>query len=183
MLEIENFDIEGPVLIKPKVFRDNRGHFFESYHREAWHEIGLTRSFVQDNESRSCRNVLRGLHYQVNPPQGKLVRVAWGTVFDVAVDIRPGSPTFGRWISVELSDANHYHLYIPEGFAHGFQVLSDEAVFLYKVTAQYAPAGDRGVLWSDPELAIPWPARPPIFSEKDRRLPFLKDLDASERRV
>jgi dTDP-4-dehydrorhamnose 3,5-epimerase len=145
------------VLLAPKVFGDARGFFFESFNQKAFDEATGTRhDFVQDNHSRSIRGVLRGLHYQIQQPQGKLVRVVRGAVFDVAVDIRKSSPTFGQWVGAELSEDNQHQLWVPPGFAHGFVVLSDMAEFLYKTTDYYAPAHERCIAWNDPQLAIDW---------------------------
>ena len=156
------------VLIEPKVFGDARGFFFESFNQKAFNEAtGTQHEFVQDNHSRSAKGVLRGLHYQIQQPQGKLVRVVRGAVFDVAVDIRKSSPTFGQWVGEELSEDNHRQLWVPPGFAHGFVVLSDAAEFLYKTTDYYAPQYERSILWSDPDLAIKWPVDAPILSVKD----------------
>ncbi|MBW0171757.1 MAG: dTDP-4-dehydrorhamnose 3,5-epimerase [Hydrogenophaga sp.] len=161
--------IPDVLLIEPKVFGDTRGFFFESFNQKAFNEAtGLDVNFVQDNHSRSAKGVLRGLHYQVQQPQGKLVRVVRGAVFDVAVDIRKGSPTFGKWVGVELSEDNHRQLWVPAGLAHGFLVLSESADFLYKTTDYYAPAHERCIRWNDPTLAIEWPsAQPPLVSAKD----------------
>lgn len=151
-------DIPEVLILEPKVFGDDRGFFYESYNRRAFSEAtGLDPQFVQDNHSRSARNVLRGLHYQVSRPQGKLVRVTAGEVYDVAVDLRRSSPTFGRWVGLALSAANRRMLWIPEGFAHGFVVTSEHAEFLYKTTEYYAPQFERSLLWNDPALAIAWP--------------------------
>ena len=161
--------IPDVVLIEPKVFGDARGFFFESFNQKAFNEAtGTHFQFVQDNHSRSGRGVLRGLHYQVEQPQGKLVRVARGRVWDVAVDIRQGSPTFGQWVGTELSEDNQHQLWVPPGFAHGFVVLSDSADFLYKTTDYYAPQHERCIAWNDPRLAIAWPyAGEPQLSAKD----------------
>ena len=161
--------IPDVLLLTPKVFGDSRGFFFESFNQRAFEAaIGGPAHFVQDNHSRSGRGVLRGLHYQVEQPQGKLVRVVAGAVFDVAADIRPGSPTFGHWVGVELTADNKHQLWIPPGLAHGFLVLSDTAEFLYKTTDYYAPAHERCIIWNDPVLDIRWPlAEPPILSDKD----------------
>jgi dTDP-4-dehydrorhamnose 3,5-epimerase len=167
--------IPDVLILTPKVFGDSRGFFFESFNQRMFEAaIGGPAVFVQDNHSRSGRGVLRGLHYQVEQPQGKLVRVVAGAVFDVAVDIRSGSPTFGRWVGVELTADNKQQLWIPPGMAHGFLVLSDTAEFLYKTTDYYSPAHERCILWSDPVLDIRWPlAEPPILSCKDAAgLPF-----------
>lgn len=158
------------VLVKPQVFGDSRGFFMESYQKSAFHEAGITVDFVQDNHSKSSKGVLRGLHFQ-NPPyaQGKLVRCSKGEIFDVAVDIRKNSPTFGKWVGVLLSEENKEMLYIPEGFAHGFMVLSDEAELLYKATREYNAASEGGVLWNDPQVAIQWPAYETLLlSQKDQ---------------
>ena len=160
--------IPDVVLIEPKVFGDARGFFFESFNQKAFNEAtGTQHEFVQDNHSRSAKGVLRGLHYQVQQPQGKLVRVVRGAVFDVAVDIRKGSPTFGQWVGEELSEDNHRQLWVPPGFAHGFVVLSDAAEFLYKTTDYYAPQFERCIMWNDPTLDIDWPTQLPILSDKD----------------
>jgi len=156
------------LLIEPSVFGDQRGFFFESWNRRAFSEAGVEAEFVQDNHSRSGHNVLRGLHYQVEHAQGKLVRVCAGTVFDVAIDIRRSSPTFGRWIGMELSAENKRMLWIPAGFAHGFLVTSDSAEFLYKTTDYWYPEHERTLLWNDPALAIEWPLDgPPTVAAKD----------------
>ena len=162
--------IPDVVLIEPKVFGDSRGFFFESFNQKAFDEdTGTNHQFVQDNHSRSAKGVLRGLHYQIEQPQGKLVRVAQGAVFDVAVDIRRSSPTFGQWVGAELSAENHRQLWVPPGFAHGFLVLSDLADFLYKTTDYYAPQYERSILWNDSDLNIDWPIGEPILSNKDRQ--------------
>ncbi|MCE4068984.1 MULTISPECIES: dTDP-4-dehydrorhamnose 3,5-epimerase [Pseudomonas] len=168
------------VLLEPKVFGDDRGFFFESYnHRQFEEAIGRSLNFVQDNHSRSDRNVLRGLHYQVQNPQGKLVRVVQGEVFDVAVDLRRSSPTFGQWAGAILSAQNKHQLWVPEGFAHGFLVLSESADFLYKTTDYYAPKHERCIQWDDPELAIDWPLESaPVLSAKDAQGLALKDAEA-----
>ena len=169
------------LLLEPKVHGDARGFFLESWNRRAFNEaVGRHLEFVQDNHSRSARGVLRGLHYQLPPhAQGKLVRVVQGAVFDVAVDVRRGSPTFGEWDGVELSAENHRQLWIPPGFAHGFLVLSDVADFLYKTTDYYSPADERAVRWDDPEIGIQWPAltSPPTLSGRDSIAPLLRDAE------
>jgi dTDP-4-dehydrorhamnose 3,5-epimerase len=172
-LKCETTSLPGVLLLTPDVFKDARGFFMETYNRRKYVEAGLDRVFIQDNYSHSCRHTLRGLHFQVKHPQGKLVSVVWGTIFDVAVDIRAGSPTFGQWVGQILSDENRCQLYIPEGFAHGFCVLSDKADVLYKCTDLYDAQDDRGVLWSDPGIGIHWPVSAPLISEKDSRLPPL----------
>jgi dTDP-4-dehydrorhamnose 3,5-epimerase len=157
------------LIIEPRVFGDSRGFFLESWNRRTFADLGLNPDFVQDNQSRSAKGVLRGLHYQLRQPQGKLVRVIQGAVFDVAVDIRRSSPTFGRWEGVELSAENQRMLWIPPGFAHGFLVLSDLADFCYKATAYYAPEDERCIQWNDPEIGIRWPLDgEPTLSPKDR---------------
>ena len=161
--------IEGLLVLEPKVFGDARGFFMESFNARTFAEVtGLELDFVQDNHSRSGRGVLRGLHYQVRQPQGKLVRVSQGSVFDVAVDLRRSSPTFGRWYGVELSGENHRQFWVPAGFAHGFYVLSESADFLYKTTDYYAPEHERSLAWNDPTVGVQWPlAGEPLLSAKD----------------
>jgi len=163
--------ISGLLIIEPKVFGDDRGFFFESFNEKIWAEqTGVSKRFVQDNHSKSGANVLRGLHYQMIKPQGKLVRVVSGEVYDVAVDLREGSPTFGKWEGCYLSAANKRQFWVPEGFAHGFLVVSDSAEFLYKTTDYYAPEDEHCIAWDDPELAIDWPlVGEPILSAKDLR--------------
>ncbi len=166
--------ISDVILIQPRVFPDDRGLFLETYKQSEFAAAGITTRFVQDNHSRSTRGVVRGLHYQVAPAaQAKLIRVVRGCVWDVAVDIRSASPTFGRWVATELSEDNHHLLYIPEGFAHGFAVLSDMADLEYKVSCEYSPEHERGIAWDDPELAIDWPVDNPIISRRDADLPGL----------
>ncbi len=163
-------ELPGLMIIEPNVFGDARGFFFESYQRDRYRDAGLECEFVQDNYSRSCRGTLRGLHYQITSPQGKLVQVTRGEVYDVAVDLRRSSPTFGRSVGVILNETNHRQLYVPPGFAHGFCVTSDIADFAYKCTQFYNPADERTLLWSDPALAISWPdLEPRILSAKDER--------------
>ena len=169
-MRIEPTAIPDVLVVEPDVHGDARGFFFESYNRRALAAAGIDAEFVQDNHSRSRRGVLRGLHYQIQHAQGKLVRVAEGEVFDVAVDLRRSSPTFGKWVGANLSGSSHRMLWIPPGFAHGYLVLSEHAIMLYKVTDYYAPEHERTVLWSDPALAIRWPLEgEPIVSDKDRR--------------
>jgi len=163
------------LLIEPDVHRDARGFFLESYHASRYADLGIPDVFVQDNHSRSGRAVLRGLHYQLDHPQGKLVRVVSGRIFDVAVDIRKGSPYFGRWFGVELSGENQHQLYIPPGFAHGFCVLSEQVDFLYKCTDYYVPGDEYGIAWNDPALAIAWPEMDYLLSDKDRNYPVLAE--------
>lgn len=175
--EFEKLKPEGLVLIKPKFFRDNRGFFAEVYKKSDFEKAGIKTDFVQDNHSRSSRNVIRGLHYQKEPYlQAKLVRCIKGKIFDVAVDIRKDSPYFKKWVGVELSEENGYMFYIPEGFAHGFLVLSDEAEIIYKCSKEYMPEYDTGIRYDDPDLNINWGINNPVLSEKDSRLPYLKDI-------
>lgn len=167
-MKVQSTHIDGVLIIEPDVFGDDRGFFLESFNRREMRKIGMDAQFVQDNHSRSMCNVLRGLHYQVQQPQGKLARVVSGAVFDVAVDIRRNSPTFGKWVGVELSAENKRLIWLPQGMAHGFVVLSDSADFLYKTTDYYAPHFERTILWNDPDLDIDWPmAGEPILSAKD----------------
>ncbi len=172
--------IPDVLVIEPKVFGDARGFFYESFNGKRFDEaVGRHVEFVQDNHSRSAKGVLRGLHYQIAQTQGKLVRCVRGAVFDVAVDIRRSSPTFGKWVGVELSEENHRQLWVPEGFAHGFLVLSETADFLYKTTDYYAPAHERGIRWNDAGLGIQWPELdvPFTLSDKDRSAPVLADAE------
>lgn len=171
--------IPDVLVFEPRVFGDERGFFYESFNARAFAEAtGLQRDFVQDNHSKSRRGVLRGLHYQIRQPQGKLVRVVAGAVYDVCVDLRRSSPTFGRWAGTHLSAENHRQLWIPEGFAHGFLVLSETAEFLYKTTDYYAPAHERSLLWNDPALGIEWPVEgPPQLSAKDLAGALLRDAE------
>jgi len=163
--------IADVLIVEPKVFGDARGFFFESFNQKAFNQAtGLNLNFVQDNHSRSAKGVLRGLHYQIQQPQGKLVRVVRGAVFDVAVDIRKGSPTFGQWVGIELTEENHKQLWIPAGFAHGFLVTSESAEFLYKTTDYYAPEHERCIAWNDPTIGIQWPIQgEPSLSAKDQQ--------------
>ncbi|MGH8147088.1 MAG: dTDP-4-dehydrorhamnose 3,5-epimerase [Rhodanobacteraceae bacterium] len=173
-----NTDLEDVCVIEPIVHGDARGYFFESFHAEKYEALGIDVRFVQSNVSRSAKGVLRGLHYQWPHPQGKLVSVLEGEVYDVAVDIRRGSPTFGRWEAAMLTAANHRQLWIPEGFAHGFCVVSDAATFMYQCTALYDPQADAGVRWNDAAIAIDWPVASPLLSAKDEQMPFLADVPA-----
>ena len=175
-MQVETTGLHGVVVLRPRVFEDARGFFLESYNQETLRSHGIETLFVQDNHSRSACGTLRGLHFQL-PPAGqvKLVRVVRGAVWDVAVDIRVGSPTFGQWTGVELSAENFRQLYIPSGFAHGFCVLSDEAEVLYKASHVYSPAHERGILWNDAALKIAWPVAEPLLSERDRRLGTVAD--------
>jgi dTDP-4-dehydrorhamnose 3,5-epimerase len=168
------------LVLELDVFRDARGHFLESYHSRRYEEHGLPARFVQDNLSFSNRGVLRGLHYQLGVPQGKLVSVVQGEVFDVAVDIRRGSPTFGRWAGLTLSSENCKQVYIPKGFAHGFCVTSETALFAYKCTDYYSPREERGILWNDPSLGIKWPVSDPIVSKKDGEYRELNNIPSED---
>ena len=181
--------VEGPLLLTPQVFGDDRGFFLESWNGERWQELLATHGqspvpFVQDNHSRSARGVLRGLHWQLPPhPQAKLVRCVLGSIFDVAVDLRRGSPSFGQWLGAELSAANHQQLWIPVGFAHGFLTLSEHAEVLYKTTDFWSRSCERALRWDDPDLAISWPQleTAPLLSEKDGAAPLLAELGAADR--
>lgn len=174
--------IEGVYIIEPTVFGDERGYFMETYHAREFKEAGLDFNFVQDNQSKSKKGVLRGLHFQYTKPQGKLVRVIKGKVFDVAVDLRNDSPTYGKWEAVILSEENKKQFYVPEGFAHGFLVLSDEAEFTYKCTDFYDPEDEGGILWNDPDIGIEWPidnVGEVILSEKDEKWKTLKETNTN----
>jgi dTDP-4-dehydrorhamnose 3,5-epimerase len=170
--------LPGVWLLEPRVLSDHRGFFLESYNRRTLADLGITTEFVQDNHARSGRGVLRGLHYQLGHAQAKLVRVTVGRVFDVVVDVRRGSPTFGRWFGAELSSESFLQLFVPEGFAHGYLVLSEVAEFQYKCSDFYAPEDERGVLWNDPAIGIRWPQQDvrPVLSDKDAALPVLADI-------
>jgi dTDP-4-dehydrorhamnose 3,5-epimerase len=168
--------LDGMLILEPRVFDDDRGFFIETYNEKRYQDAGIPVSFVQDNLSFSRKDTLRGLHYQHPHDQAKLVHVLKGHVFDVTVDIRYGSPTFGRWFGVHLSDENVRQLFVPAGLAHGFCVVSDTALFSYKCSDFYAPECERGVLWSDPDLGIDWPVEEPILSDKDAKYPRLKDV-------
>jgi dTDP-4-dehydrorhamnose 3,5-epimerase len=167
--------LPGVVIIEPKVFGDHRGFFLETYSEERYREAGIPQRFVQANHSRSRRGVLRGLHYQLEQTQGKLVSVSRGQVYDVAVDVRAGSPTFGQWTSCILDDETHRQMWVPPGFAHGFAVLSEEADFLYQCTDYYHPPSEAGIAWNDPDLGIDWPELDYALSAKDLELPTLRD--------
>ena len=168
--------LPGVLVIEPRVFGDSRGFFYESYNEKTFRDAGIDRRFVQSNVSRSSRGVLRGLHYQWPNPQGKLVSVLEGEVYDVAVDIRRGSPTFGQWAAAMLTADNHRHFWIPEGFAHGFCVVSEFATFAYQCTDLYSPTADGSVRWDDPAIGIDWPVSGPLLSDKDARAPLLADV-------
>jgi dTDP-4-dehydrorhamnose 3,5-epimerase len=173
---VTELSLPGVLLVEPLRFEDNRGFFMETWHRGKYEQAGIDKPFVQDNRSHSKKGVLRGLHYQLAHPQGKLVFAVTGRIFDVAVDIRPGSPSFGRWTGVELSMENRRQIYVPEGFAHGFVVLSNFADVIYKCTDFYAPGDEYGILWSDPDIGIDWPVTAPILSDKDRQAPSLRQV-------
>lgn len=170
-------DIPGVLLLEPSVMSDWRGCFTETYHEQRYRDAGITEHFVQDNCSRSVQNTVRGLHFQEPHAQGKLVMALEGTVYDVVVDVRKGSPTFGKWYGIELSGQSLHQMYIPPGCAHGFCVTSERATFLYKCTAYYSPRDERGVLWNDPALGIPWPISEPLLSQKDQAYRTLKEMD------
>ncbi len=175
-MNVEATPLPGVLLVTPRVFGDARGFFLETFSAERYAEVGIVGPFVQDNWSRSLKHTLRGLHFQQPNAQGKLVGVLRGAVYDVAVDVRTDSPTFGKWYGVELSDGNKQQLWVPPGFAHGFCVLSDEADFVYKCTALYAPHSERSVLWNDPNIGIEWPVKTPLLSAKDAAAPPLAAL-------
>ena len=176
-MEVIKTSIHGLLVIKPKVFGDERGYFFESFNEDDYSKAGIDFCFVQDNISKSIKGTIRGLHYQVaEKAQGKLCKVIYGKVLDVAVDIRFGSPTFGRYFSSELSEENHTQLWIPPGFAHGFSVLSDEAIFSYKCSTLYSKEHERAIIFNDPDLNIDWKVKNPIVSEKDFKAPPFKDI-------
>jgi dTDP-4-dehydrorhamnose 3,5-epimerase len=168
--------LDSLILIEPEVHADGRGFFLETYRQQAWAELGLNAAFVQDNHSRSAAATVRGLHFQTQPGQAKLVRVARGHAWVIAVDLRRSSPTFGRWEPFELDDERHLQLYVPVGFAHGFCALSEVVDFVYKVTSYYDPATERGIAWDDAQLRIPWPTDQPIISERDRHNPTLEQI-------
>ena len=169
-MQIDTTDLPNVLVITPRVFKDARGFFFESYNAEQFKAHGIDTVFVQDNHSQSTRGTLRGLHFQLPPmAQDKLVRCVRGAIWDVAVDIRGGSPTFGRWVGVELSAGNFRQIYVPSGYAHGFCVLSDEAEVLYKTSAVYSAMHERGIAWNDPDIGIAWPIAEPLLSDRDRR--------------
>lgn len=182
-MQVIDTELEGAKVIEPQVFGDERGFFLESWNLQKFEAAGMPANFVQDNHSRSAQGVLRGLHYQIKQPQGKLVRATMGEVFDVAVDLRKSSPTFGKWTGVHLSESNRRLFYVPPGFAHGFYVISETAEFQYKCTDYYAPEFERSLLWNDPALGIDWPlveGAAPQLSAKDQDCPVLADADVFE---
>lgn len=179
-MEVINTAIADVKLLKPRVFHDERGYFLESWNARTFAGLGLDIAFVQDNHSHSCRGALRGIHYQIGRPQGKLVRAVRGRVYDVAVDLRRSSPTFGQWVGAELTGDNRRLLWVPPGFGHAFYVMSDTADFLYKVTDFYAPEQERTIRWDDPSIGIDWPlveGEPPLLSAKDLAAPLLQDAE------
>ena len=176
-MEINETKIEGLQIIKPRVFQDSRGYFFEGYNKQIYNQAGIASEFIQDNISESKKGTIRGLHYQVGEKaQGKLCQVLYGTGLDVAVDIRFGSPTFGNYLALELSEENHLQLWIPPGFAHGFSVLSETAIFSYKCTELYSKENERAIVFNDADLKIDWKVNDPVLSEKDLKAPFFKDI-------
>lgn len=175
-MKITETDLDGVLIIEPDVYGDHRGFFFETYNQERYKKAGINQNFVQDNLSSSIKNTLRGLHFQITYPQAKLVQAITGEIFDVAVDIRPDSKTFGKWVGVLLSENNRKQFLIPEGFAHGFCVISDTALFSYKCSSFYRPDDEGGILWSDPGIDIDWPVKTPILSDKDKNYNTLSQL-------
>lgn len=178
--EFESTNIPDVILIKPRMFGDNRGFFAESYRSSEFMKAGIGEEFVQDNISRSVKGTLRGLHYQITQAQAKLVMCPYGEILDIAVDIRIGSPTYGQYVSAKLNGENLHTLYIPEGFAHGFCVMSDEAFFSYKCSDYYNPEAERGIRWDDPQLGIEWPVENPVISEKDQNLPMMDQMPSED---
>lgn len=177
-MQVEKTAIPGILILTPRVFTDNRGFFLESFNKNVFQQAGIDEAFVQDNHSKSSRGVVRGLHFQKNFPQGKLIRAIQGEVLDVIVDIRRGSPSFGTWISVLITAENKKQVWIPKELAHGFSVLSETAEFCYKVTDYYHPEDEAGIRWNDPKLNIDWQVDTPLLSEKDSRLPFLEEIES-----
>ncbi len=179
-MKVTKTNLDGVLLVEPRVFNDPRGFFMETYSKKVFQENGIEPELVQDNHSYSSYGVLRGLHFQVNQPQAKLVRVVEGEIFDVAVDIRPGSPTFGKWTGHYLSSENKHQLFVPAGFAHGFCVTSKTVTVLYKCSDYYSPPDERGLIWNDSEVGIDWPVKEPLLSEKDTKYPQLSGLNLEE---
>jgi dTDP-4-dehydrorhamnose 3,5-epimerase len=175
-MEFRRLDLDGVILVAPDIRPDERGFFLETYHRDKYADGGIPETFVQDNQSFSYARVLRGLHAQLRHPQGKLVRAIVGEIFDVAVDIRPDSPAFGKWVGATLSEKNAHQLYVPPGFAHGFCVLSETAHVQYKCTDVYRPGDEIGIVWDDPGIGVDWPVRDPVLNEKDRSAPRLAEI-------
>ncbi|XPV77100.1 MAG: dTDP-4-dehydrorhamnose 3,5-epimerase [Desulfovibrio sp.] len=178
-MQVEKTNLDGVLLIKPKVWGDKRGYFLETWQKERYEAAGLTMPFVQDNHSHSTKGILRGLHFQRTKPQGKLVSVSLGEVYDVAVDIRPDSPTFGQWYGAMLTEENQHQLWIPPGLAHGFVVVSDIAHFHYKCTEYYFPEDEGAIRWNDTDLGVEWPVSDPLLSEKDENAPSWKSVQKS----
>lgn len=176
-MEVIDLRLKGLKLIKPKVFRDTRGFFLETFQQSLYEKIGISEVFQQDNHSYSEKGCIRGMHFQSFPGQAKLIRAPVGKIFDVAVDIRPDSPTFGQWEAVILDDQDHHQLYVPVGFAHGFCVLSDIAHVMYKVSTPYDAKHEKGFRWDDPEVNIAWPTNDPLVSERDQKAPFLREME------
>ena len=179
-MKIITTSIKGILIIEPVTFRDKRGFFMETYNRNRYNASGINATFVQDNLSCSLKNTVRGLHFQIKHPQAKLIQVITGEIFDVAVDLRPGSATFGKWTGILLSDENRRQVFIPEGFAHGFCVLSEFALFYYKCSDFYAPDDEGGIIWSDQDIGVKWPVENPIISEKDKQYPKLTGLSTEQ---
>lgn len=179
-MKVTKTKLPGAMILEPVVYPDERGYFQEIWNKERYNELGLPWAFVQDNVSFSKKNVLRGLHFQYSQPQGKLIQVLSGEVFDVAVDVRVNSPSFGQWVGIELSQHNHKQFYIPRGFAHGFCVLSDSAIFLYKCTDFFNASTEIGIIWNDPDIGIDWPIDNPVLSNKDAELPTLNNINKNK---
>ncbi len=179
-MKIITTSIEGILIIEPRTFKDNRGFFMETYNQNRYNASGINTTFVQDNLSYSLKNTVRGLHFQIKHPQAKLIQVISGEIFDVAVDLRPGSNTFGKWTGIRLSDKNRRQMFIPENFAHGFCVLSKFALFYYKCSDFYVPDDEGGIIWSDPDIGIEWPVKNPIISKKDTQYQKLSALTAEQ---
>jgi dTDP-4-dehydrorhamnose 3,5-epimerase len=175
-MKINKTPIDDLLILEPDIYKDGRGFFLETFHEQRYKELGIKNHFVQDNLSFSSKGILRGLHFQYQHPQAKLVQVLSGEVFDVAVDIRQGSPTFGKWFGLLLSQDNLFQMLIPEGFAHGYCVISETAIFAYKCSDFYSPIDEGGLLWSDPDIGIEWPVSNPVLSQKDSRLPLLSEF-------
>ena len=176
MLNVVKTPLRGLLILEPVVYTDQRGHFLETFQIQRYRDIGITTTFVQDNLAYSHKNVLRGLHFQLKHPQAKLIQVVSGEIYDVAVDIRPGSETFGRWFAARLSEANRRQFFVAEGFAHGYCITSESATVMYKCSDFYHPEDEGGLLWSDPEIGIDWPVANPVVSDKDAQLPLLAAL-------
>ena len=176
-MKVTKCHLNGILLIEPTIYSDERGFFLESFEKKRYQDVGITEEFIQDNHSRSVKNVLRGMHFTRNKPQSQIVTVIRGKIFDVVVDIRKNSPTFGKWFGAELSDSGVRQLYMPHGFAHGFCVLSDYADLHYKVSQKYDPKEEGGLRWNDPEVMIDWPIKNPIISERDANNPYLKEIE------